>query len=347
MNKKNMLFIEKQIGYKFQNKGLLEQAFTRRSFSVENGGGNNETLEFFGDKVLDFCVARRISYYSGEIIQNGEYFAFGSTEKELTNLRNSLVKSSTLAKRIDYLGFSDFLRMSKGDLMNNVQNEQSVKEDLFEAILGAVAIDCNWDVKILVNVVELMLDIENYFIRNNLEIDYVVEIERWVSKNMDTLPKYIFEEKCSYTTFQDLIDIPVCGDKTTNNLQYKYSCGLDVGYGTVSVGYGNSKSKARIEAAKKFYNYLNEKKLLNNIIDEIGEPNEERAINQLNELSQKGYIEEPIYDFEQKYDKSGSPIWRCICRVENYNKASKWTSSKRDAKKHAAYLMVCIIVDDY
>jgi hypothetical protein len=50
--------IEKVIGYTFKNKALLRQAFTRRSFTQENGGQNNEILEFIGDKVLDVTVVK-------------------------------------------------------------------------------------------------------------------------------------------------------------------------------------------------------------------------------------------------------------------------------------------------
>ena len=47
--------IQGQIGYRFNNLDLLKQAFTRRSYSEENGGENNEVLEFIGDKALDLA----------------------------------------------------------------------------------------------------------------------------------------------------------------------------------------------------------------------------------------------------------------------------------------------------
>ena len=49
-------FVERQIGYKFVNRDLLVQAFVRKSYSMENGGENNEVLEFIGDKALDLSV---------------------------------------------------------------------------------------------------------------------------------------------------------------------------------------------------------------------------------------------------------------------------------------------------
>ena len=49
MEERFLEFIQSQIGYYFNNLDLLQQAFTRRSYSEENGGENNEVLEFIGD----------------------------------------------------------------------------------------------------------------------------------------------------------------------------------------------------------------------------------------------------------------------------------------------------------
>ena len=61
MNESQKAFIQEQIGYRFKNPYLLEQAFTRRSYSEENGGENNEVLEFIGDKALDLAVVRYLT----------------------------------------------------------------------------------------------------------------------------------------------------------------------------------------------------------------------------------------------------------------------------------------------
>ena len=37
--------VQGQIGYDFKNLDLLQQAFTRRSYTAENGGENNETTD--------------------------------------------------------------------------------------------------------------------------------------------------------------------------------------------------------------------------------------------------------------------------------------------------------------
>jgi ribonuclease-3 len=109
---------------------------------------------------------------------------------------------------------------------------------------------------------------------------------------------------------------------------------------------GKTKAEARMAVAKQAYEYLEENDLLYDWIDEVGKPEVDRAINQLQELYQKGFIGEPIYVFSESYDCEGNPIWRCECHVdgqENY-----WWgdySSKKQGKKMVAYDMLCDILD--
>ena len=50
MQNEDYTLIEAQIGYEFNNRMLLQQAFTRKSYTNEtHDGDNNEVLEFIGD----------------------------------------------------------------------------------------------------------------------------------------------------------------------------------------------------------------------------------------------------------------------------------------------------------
>ena len=62
--------IQKKIGYCFMNEDLFRQAFIRRSYSHENGGDNNEILEFIGDKALDLAVIRILMEREGTMKEN-------------------------------------------------------------------------------------------------------------------------------------------------------------------------------------------------------------------------------------------------------------------------------------
>ena len=185
--------VESQIGYDFKNRLLLQQAFTRKSYTQEtHDGENNEVLEFIGDKVLDLIVVKVLTEYYGEINDSKEYEC-EHTEGKLTEFKKHLIESKMLAERIDEMGFADYLIMGKGDRKNNVQNAAHVKEDLFEAILGAVALDSNWDMDALQDVVEIMLHLDCY-LENGFDTDqdYVSIIQRWKMKSDGDLPFYTF-----------------------------------------------------------------------------------------------------------------------------------------------------------
>ena len=323
MDEKVIEVIQNTIDYQFNNTDLLQQAFIRRSYSEENGGENNEVLEFIGDKALDLVVVKVMMKRFGNIT-NGDYQEFKTkySEGEFTNIKKDLVEGKMLAKCIDQLGFNEYLILGKGDLKKNVKEEDSVKEDLFEAIIGAVAIDSDWDLDCIEDVVKIMLNFNEYFNNNKYdnEIDYVAEIQEWSQKNNDELPNYTYE---------------------TND--YGFLCYLelkDVKWGFS--GIGKSKSGARFLAAKKAYEYLEENDMLFTIVDEIGKPDFDRSINQLQELYQKGYIEEPVYDFYEDSDYNGNSLWTCELHVEGIrNYYENQSSSKKDAKKKCAYELLC------
>ena len=70
MNNETLKFIQGQIGYVFKNSDLLQQAFVRRSYSKENGGEDNEVLEFIGDKALDLIVVKLLTEKYGAFAED-------------------------------------------------------------------------------------------------------------------------------------------------------------------------------------------------------------------------------------------------------------------------------------
>lgn len=342
MNNETLRMIQEQIGYSFQNTDLLQQAFIRRSFSKENGGEDNEILEFIGDKALDFVIVRRLMDYYGSFVEeyddynpNEDWneFTCEYNEGKLTNIKKKLVCREMLAKKIRTMGLQYFLIMGKSDINQGVMDKDSVQEDLFEAIIGAVALDSNWDFEKLINVVDLMLE-PDYYLENgfNDENNYVELLQQWYQKKHNKIPVYTFRKN-------NLIGF------YGNSSNYICDLGLfplEIGF----TGYGNTKNEARMEAAQKAYAYLVDNNLLFTLIDEIGEPEFNRAINQLQELYQKGYIEEPWYNFIEKYDSDGNPVWRCECHITD--KEDFWYGdypSKKQGKKAVAYDMLCEILE--
>lgn len=334
MDDKTCAIIEERIGYKFQNRMLLQQAFVRRSYTNEyRKWQNNEVLEFIGDKVLDVLVVKALAQFHGSVKDSGE-FVSALTEGKLTEIKKRLIEKPMLAHRIEMLGLKDFLIMGKSDVRNNAQDDDSVKEDLFESILGAAAIDCDWDFSVLEDLVEQMLDIE-FYLENGFdsEENYTDLIQQWCQKESGELPRYSYRE----------LHLPFY---SSSNRLPLYSCELTIPNVRVQFqGRGNSKSAARLAAASEAYRYLDQNGMLFSMEDEIGEPTLERAVSQLQELSQKGYIEMPEYTFASGYDKDGNQLWRCECSVKGVEHSYVNTEfTKKEAKRASAYEMLLFVL---
>ena len=340
MNLNDYEFIESRIDYKFRNRDLLQQAFIRRSYSKESGGENNEILEFIGDKVLDMVVVKwLIAQYGYFCSQTREFnthddcdeFCSERNENQLTQDKKILVCKETLADRIDIMGLADYLIMGKGDMKNNIQEQPSVKEDLFEAILGAVALDSKWDMKILENTVDVMLDPYSTLYD---EPDYYSEIQAWSNDALDF----------KYSQFYNLY-----GPKVSWNCSFTLHYKEATWYQSIQMtGQGNTKSIARNEACKKAYEFLNERGLLYTIKDEIDDPGINKAINQLEILARRDYFSLPEYRFSNKYDDNGNPVWKCECRIveaDYYFEAVE--STKKAAKKQAAFDMLNYVLENF
>lgn len=347
MNREELSIIEKQIGHTFKNKKLLIQAFTRRSYSQENGGTDNEVLEFIGDKVLDYVVVKLLAELYGFISKKADDFGEycnDYSENELTEMKKRLVEGVTLANRIDLLGISKYLRLGKGDRKKQVCDNISVKEDLFEAIVAAVAIDTNWSIERMEDVVENMLD-PLYFISDKVEWQCITIIQQWARKKHNTAA--IFE--CHSADQNPFMIRQRNWIQSTPRGRVNHDCLIYVsGFDYIFRGFGESENEARLDAARTAYDYLEKKNLLCTINDEIENPNEQQAVNQLEILARRGYFELPEYKFKESYDKNGNPKWQATCIIGDFEKVFNATStSKKAAKKKAAYKMVNYVLENY
>ena len=314
MNMENIDYVQSSIGYHFKNLRLLQQAFTRKSYSQEHPEvQDNECLEFYGDEVLDLYVAKSM-FKRFSKIQNGELVS-QKNEGELTKLKSVFVSKHTLAQCSYNAGFYQFLYLGKSDIKNEVQKSASVNEDLFEAIIGAVAIDCNWDFSVLEKVCETML-------------------------SMDSINSYLcvmIIEKCRELGFSDPINIPGLRQpekmedfRPHNWWEVRIGCdqmhiapnpktGLyDYGIKIENhffAGSGIGPFQAKMDAEQKALNFLRKEEIKRKIKNiDYSNP-----VSQLHEFVQKKIITiEPIYDFSEYHDSDGNPIWRCTVSLEGF-----------------------------
>lgn len=334
----NLESIQNTIGYEFNNTDILQQAFVRRSYSEEHGGQNNEVLEFIGDKALDLAVIRIMMDEFGQItedkeykefkLRNPKYFQTRYSEGKFTDIKKDLVQKKALAKSMDRLGFHSQLIMGRGDIAQNIQEQDSVKEDLFEAIIGAIAVDSDWDMDAITEAVATMIDFDSYFEQEeDTNENYVGKVQEWTQKNEYDLPQYFYHE------FDD-----------------RYECQILIGEIDLNVfGEGISKAKARMDAARQAYRVLLEDGYIINVYKEaVGDADEYESLRQINELVQKGLISKPKYDFELEYDEDGNPIWTCTCSVEEVDESFvNNANSKKEAQRESAYEMLLHLMDEY
>ena len=351
MNQKELDYVQGRIDYRFKNPELLVQAFTRSSYASENGGGDNEVLEFIGDKALDLAVVKYLTEKYGafaspqELAQGAiNHFYSDYDEGTLTDMKARLVQKKTLARRIEYLRFENLLIMGKGDEAQQINHVMSVKEDLFEAIIGAVALDSQWNLDAICKVAENMLEYSAEIDDDDDTVNYIGLLQDWALAKEGSLPLYQVEKYHEAYMYMGYIHNY---NRPLNAPRPKYLCYVRLpGIKETFAGFGDSQNEARMQVASTAIGYIEKYGLQFTIRDEITNPNLNDAINQLEILSRRGYIPMPTYDFEEKRDESGKIQWKAKCRVKGHGvTTSKIHSQKSMAKKNAAFTMLNRILE--
>lgn len=159
MTDKEILAVERKIGYTFRDKTLLVQAFTRTSYVNEKNRRDiesNQVLEFFGDSVLSCALVTLLARDYSRRYEHGITSRF--TEGDFSVMKSHLSDKTNLSKTTATLGFGPYLLMGEGDRKLGVDKEPSVLEDLYESIIGAIWLDSGNDIEVVTRVVENTLD---------------------------------------------------------------------------------------------------------------------------------------------------------------------------------------------
>lgn len=310
--------IQQMIGYEFVNENLLRQAFTRRSFGVEYGVADNEELEFIGDAVIQQIVTRVIvdQLTNCDVHHVEGPFVSKYSEGDLSKLRTQFVSKEYLSNRAVFLGLDKYILYGTGD----TETSGSL-EDLIEAIVGAVAVDSNWDSNVLETVADRLLCIQISDPDEFLRSTYYDIFNSWHQKHFQKMPEYEISSSGSKCLCILRFFVP------DNQKGISISQRIDV--------VGHKRSDTREEAAFKAYCFVMDNGLWINLADAGVAPSMEDSINQLQELYQKKYVEEPSYSFECL---SGD-IWCCSCVCGGIDGQGRGPS-KTNAKKKAAFAVL-------
>jgi len=124
--------LERRIGYRFRDRGLLEQALTHRSRAAEDvsGSGDNESLEFLGDAVLGFVVADKLFH------QFPEY-----NEGQKSKIKAAVVSTLSLARHAEAIKLGDYLLLGRGEEKTGGRLKSALLADTYEALVAAIYLD--------------------------------------------------------------------------------------------------------------------------------------------------------------------------------------------------------------
>jgi ribonuclease-3 len=123
---RNFIRLQEILGYTFNDSRLLKLALTHKSYDRQN----NERLEFVGDGILDYVIARNL--YT-------RYPDF--TEGNLSKVRAALVSQDTLVEIACKIDLGRYLLLGDGEEKSGGRQRPSILGDCLEALIAAVALD--------------------------------------------------------------------------------------------------------------------------------------------------------------------------------------------------------------
>ncbi|MCK4509191.1 MAG: ribonuclease III [Desulfuromonadales bacterium] len=129
--------LEEALGYSFQERALLAEAMTHRSYANEFHAENlpdNERLEFLGDAVLDLIVSQHLMATLPD-----------APEGELTRIRAEVVSLPSLSRLAISLDVGSGLLLGKGEKSSGGGSKPSLLADALEALFGAIFTDGGFD----------------------------------------------------------------------------------------------------------------------------------------------------------------------------------------------------------
>jgi ribonuclease III len=134
--------LEERLGYRFQDRELLEGALTHSSAASDlraSCGGetahrakleDNERLEFLGDAVLELLTREYLL----------EKFPEWS-EGQLSKSRARIVNARSLAAAARRLAIGEHLRLGRGEEKTGGREKPALLADAFEAVVAAIYLD--------------------------------------------------------------------------------------------------------------------------------------------------------------------------------------------------------------
>jgi len=177
--------LERTIGYRFRDRGLLEHALTHRSRVHEDASGgvfDNESMEFLGDSILGFAIADMLFR---EFPQHNE----GQKSK----LKASIVSAASLARLGDRIDLGTYLILGRGEEKTGGRRKHALIADSYEALIAAIYLDGGLDPArafIERQFADLIVEARRRGAEAEFTEDYKSALQEWLQSRDRGLPSY-------------------------------------------------------------------------------------------------------------------------------------------------------------
>lgn len=228
----NIKKVQEKIGIQFEDKALLEEALTHRSYLNENPSWprpHNERLEFLGDAVLELVVTEEL------------FRRFPTREEgKLTVLRAALVNTKALAEVSKKLGLDKALLLSRGEAKDAIgKGRDGISANAVEAVIGSIYMDQGYAAA------KTFID--------NFVIPKLHEVIKKGGKDAKSLVQEYAQAEFKITPKYEVVE----EDGPAHNRQF--TVGLFFGDRLQAEGRGTSKQEAELDAAEKMLSSLGRK----------------------------------------------------------------------------------------
>jgi len=167
--------LEDRLNYSFQDKKLIIEALTHKSYKQPY---NNERLEFLGDAVLDLIVGQ----YLFEKFPNHD-------EGKLSKMRASLVNEEGFTRLAQHIGLGNQLFLSNAEENNDGRSKPSLLSNAFEAIIGALYLEAGLDKARQISI-KLLEEVYPDISLDTLFKDYKTTLQEMTQARYGTTPEY-------------------------------------------------------------------------------------------------------------------------------------------------------------
>lgn len=173
--------LEENLGYRFEDRGLLLEALTHKSFYHEHRdkvSSYNERLEFLGDSVIGLIIVEYLFLLEQRF-----------SESVLAKMKSYLVCETVLAEIAGEVSLQDYILLGKGEESSGGRQKKSILADGFEAVVGALYLEGGYERthRIVVDFFRAKIDSA---VETGEFYDYKTELQEKTQSLFGTLPEY-------------------------------------------------------------------------------------------------------------------------------------------------------------